>query len=63
MQPDFVLDSDKNMIVSSVRLEDVIQDNELDQIDFLKIDCEGAEYDILFSTPRALFSRIKKNCN
>lgn len=63
LQPDFVLDSDKNMIVSSVRLEDVIQDNELDQIDFLKIDCEGAEYDILFSTPRALFSRIKKNCN
>ncbi len=29
-------------------------------MDFLKIDCEGAEYDILFDCPKSILNIIKK---
>jgi hypothetical protein len=34
--------------------------NNLEQIDFLKIDCEGAEGPILQSTPNSYLKRIRK---
>lgn len=41
--------------VPSVTLEDVLTENKIEKVDFLKIDCEGAEYAILKSaTPEAL---------
>ena len=30
----------------------------LEKIDFLKMDCEGSEYDIVYSLPNAIFDRI-----
>lgn len=46
--------------VSAVSLEDFIKENKIEKIDFLKIDCEGAEYDILFNCPVEILQRIEK---
>jgi len=41
-------------------IEGIFNSNNLDQINFLKIDCEGAEYEILFNTPKDVFKKIDK---
>lgn len=41
-------------------LKQIIDDNKIEQIDFLKMDCEGAEGSILKSTPIDYLKRIKK---
>lgn len=46
--------------VKSVGLEDVFGDNGLKKINFLKMDCEGSEYDILFNTPKKYLDKIDK---
>lgn len=45
--------------VKALKLETLLESHQLPQIDFLKIDCEGAEYAILFNTPATIFDRIK----
>lgn len=45
--------------VKSTTLAQVFQDNEIISCDLLKLDCEGAEYDILFKLPINLFNKIK----
>jgi hypothetical protein len=32
--------------------------NRIERIDLLKMDCEGAEYEILFGTPRDVLAKI-----
>jgi len=44
--------------VRATTLESIFKEQQIDQIDFLKLDCEGAEYGILYATPPALLSRI-----
>lgn len=39
-------------------LEEIIIDNGLEKIDFIKIDCEGSEYSILENTPGYIYDRI-----
>jgi FkbM family methyltransferase len=46
--------------VQATTLENVFSDYQLSTIDLLKLDCEGAEYNILYNTPAHLFKRI--NC-
>lgn len=46
--------------VKSISLKDIFTSNKLNKIDFLKIDCEGAEYKILFNTPKKFLKNIKK---
>jgi FkbM family methyltransferase len=46
--------------VDTVTLADFCAQNQIEKIDFLKIDCEGAEYDILLSLPAEPFARIHK---
>lgn len=41
-------------------LEDVISENHIEQIDFLKIDAEGAEYEILYGCDDRIFARIAR---
>ena len=50
----------KTIKVDSIRLKDVFTENKLESIDFLKIDCEGGEYEILKSTSKKYLKRIKK---
>jgi FkbM family methyltransferase len=44
------LSSDPFVEVKTISLEDIIKQNNISYIDFLKIDCEGAEFDILENT-------------
>src|ERR1051326_4742043 len=46
--------------VPTTTLPTIMDNNHLEQIDFLKLDCEGAESSILRSTPEAYLKRIKK---
>ncbi len=47
--------------VESTTLEHIL-DSECDKADLVKLDCEGAEYDILESLPADHFRRITKLC-
>lgn len=45
--------------VDTYSLSDFMDKNSISMIEFLKIDCEGGEYDILFNTDDATFNKIK----
>jgi len=45
--------------VPTTTLAHLFDTHQLDQLDFLKLDCEGAEYDALYQTPAELFQTIK----
>lgn len=53
-------DTDAFIEVPSTTLKKIFIDNKLATIDFLKLDCEGAEYEILFNTPKTYLRKIKK---
>lgn len=46
-------------MVTSVTLADVFDQHGLTRVDFLKIDVEGAEYPILFTTPRKILQCVR----
>ena len=46
--------------VNSKSLSDIFSDNRINECDFLKLDCEGAEYEIIESLSPDLFTRISK---
>lgn len=41
-------------------LEQFILNNQIEKVDFLKLDCEGAEYKIIASTPKSIFQKIDR---
>jgi FkbM family methyltransferase len=45
-------------VVSSVSMADAFARLGIEQCDMMKVDCEGAEYPILFNTPDAVLGRI-----
>ncbi len=40
-------------------LEEIMLENEIKEVDFLKMDCEGSEFSILENTPKYIYDRIK----
>ncbi|MHA2295012.1 MAG: FkbM family methyltransferase [Candidatus Hodarchaeales archaeon] len=52
-------DSKKSIDIPCVSIQDVFAQNNLEIIDFLKMDIEGAEYKIFFSMPVEYLQRIK----
>ncbi len=44
--------------VKTMTLSSLFSEKKLTHVDFLKMDCEGAEYEIIDSTPNDLFDRI-----
>ena len=44
--------------VNSVTLAEIFHKYHISQCNFLKLDCEGAEYNILMATPATVFKRI-----
>ena len=46
--------------VDAVTLADVFAEHGVERCDLLKLDCEGAEYEILRSVPDALWPRIRR---
>jgi len=54
-------ESDSPMeIVNAITLFDIIAENKLEHIDHLKIDVEGAEYDILLECPDATLAKVQQ---
>lgn len=51
---------EKYVKVPTITLQRMMDDNCLEQIDFLKLDCEGSEGSILMSTPRDYLQRVRK---
>jgi FkbM family methyltransferase len=52
--------TDGGELVSGTTLSAIFQDNGINRCNFLKLDCEGAEYEILFSAPASVFKKIDK---
>ena len=44
--------------VKSLTLDEMMKRTQIDHVDFLKLDCEGAEYAILLNTPQEVFNNI-----
>ena len=44
----------------SITLNEVIEENNIDSVDFLKLDCEGAEFEILYATTEKNLKKINK---
>ena len=38
----------------------MFEKNKIEKVDLLKLDCEGAEYDILYSLPKEKFKKINR---
>jgi FkbM family methyltransferase len=51
---------DGKVIVPSITLEQAFEATGLAHCNLLKLDCEGAEYEILFNTPPATLERIER---
>ncbi len=54
--------SDKSIEISMLALKDIFEDNALKRCSLLKIDCEGAEYEIFESATSSLLKKIKIIC-
>lgn len=50
----------QKITVPCITLSDIIQQNQLETIDLLKLDCEGSEYDIIYHTDPALIRRVRR---
>jgi FkbM family methyltransferase len=48
--------------IECVGLETVFAENGIDRCDLLKLDCEGAEFEILFGAPPEVLGRIGRIC-
>lgn len=46
--------------VKCTTLQEIVDANRLDHIDLLKMDCEGAEYEILYQTSAKVFESIRE---
>lgn len=53
-------DSDEQIEVKNLKLENYCLEKNIDHIDFLKLDCEGAEYDIILNLTIGFISKIKR---
>ncbi len=50
---------DKEVTVDAVSLADALEAHIAGAVDYLKLDIEGAEYDVLYSCPSELFERVR----
>jgi FkbM family methyltransferase len=52
--------TDKKIDIKTISLKDIIETNNILEIDILKLDCEGAEYDILLNLDNQTIQKINK---
>ncbi|MBK5210577.1 MAG: FkbM family methyltransferase [Flavobacteriaceae bacterium] len=52
----------KVFAVKAVSFDTFLEENKIDYIDFIKLDCEGSEYEILYALPKEKFKIIKSLC-
>jgi FkbM family methyltransferase len=46
--------------VASITLPEIFDSNAIERVDLLKMDCEGAEYEVLYATPPEYLQRIAR---
>ena len=59
-QEDYQRDEHSSVRVKSTTLRQVFEIYNIENLDLLKLDCEGAEYKILMSTPLPIFTKIER---
>jgi len=52
--------SSQSIMVDSISLQKIFDDNNIEHCNFLKLDCEGAEYEIIKNLPSEYFEKIDK---
>ena len=52
--------SSQNLMVNSISLKRIFDENQIKYCNFLKLDCEGAEYEIIKNLPLSYFEKIDK---
>ncbi len=52
--------SSQSITVNSISLKQIFDDNHVSHCDFLKLDCEGSEYEIIKNLPLEYFQKINK---
>lgn len=45
--------------VESTSLKIILEEHQIERVDFLKMDCEGAEYSILYATPPQVLEKLR----
>ena len=55
-----LVNSSKKIIVEAISLNYFFNKYNLRKVDFLKLDCEGAEYDILFNVTKANLRKVRQ---
>lgn len=56
---DFSSQNQNVIKIKAITLEQIIESNNLDSVDLLKLDCEGSEYPIIYETPKHVWSKVK----
>ncbi|HDR14795.1 MAG TPA: FkbM family methyltransferase [Desulfobacteraceae bacterium] len=56
----FSVDGRIPLEVPCVTLQDLFEEQNLEKIDLLKLDCEGSEYEILYRCPRKYLARVER---
>lgn len=46
-------------VVQGIQLATLMADFQVERVDFLKLDCEGAEYEVLYKLPKAIYEKIE----
>jgi len=52
--------TDDQFLVDAITLQEVFERMNIDKCSLMKIDCEGAEYEILLNTPDSILERIER---
>jgi FkbM family methyltransferase len=55
---DFETHNLKSVSVRAISLAQIMEGNKLDRIDFLKLDCEGSEYPIVYDSPADIWKKV-----
>jgi FkbM family methyltransferase len=53
-------ESAEKVQVACTTLAEIVESNKLERVDMLKMDCEGAEYEILYPTPATYLEKVKQ---
>ena len=56
---DFESQNLKAVTVKAISLEQILNENKLEHVDFLKLDCEGSEYPIVYDSPPEIWKKIR----
>ena len=57
---DFETHNLTSVTVEAISLSQILEENKLDHVDFLKLDCEGSEYPILYESPKDIWKKVRK---